>query len=125
MDGKKSILLIDDDSLVLATLLRLLERAGYAVQAFQKTAAAIQASMMEEFDLVITDIRMPEIDGIQAIRYIREVRQKNNWQQAPEIFITGYAQDYEPSARALHPHAFIHKPFDSGEVREVVRKAFL
>lgn len=123
MTDKKSILVMDDDTLVLTTLTRVLEKAGYAVRAFQKAKDAFQEALMEDFDLIITDIRMPEIDGIQAIRYIREVRQEKGKSQPPEIFITGYAKDYEDSAKNLNPHAFIHKPFNLPEFLDVVRQA--
>ena len=52
MENKKSILLIDDDSLVLRSLSKLLEKAGYVVHAFSDPRDAIREASMEEFDLV-------------------------------------------------------------------------
>ena len=68
---RKSILLIDDDSLVLTTVTRLLEKSGHKVSAFQNAREAIQEAMMDDFDLVISDIRMPEINGTMACAYGR------------------------------------------------------
>lgn len=120
---KKSILLIDDDSLVLHTLTKLLDKAGYLVSAFQDPMEAIQAAMSEDFDLVITDIRMPHIDGFQTISYMREVRRKQEKESPPEIFITGYAEDYAEKARAMNPYALIFKPFDTSQFLEIIRRA--
>jgi len=124
MAEKKSILLIDDDNLVLTTLSKLLENAGHQVSAFTSAKAAIDAASMEDFDLVITDIRMPEVDGIQVIRYIREIRSSKGKPAMREILMTGYAQEYEDKAKQLSPHAFVHKPFDLNEFLGVVEEAF-
>lgn len=119
----KSILLIDDDALVLQSLARLLEKSGYVVKAVKSAKEAIDASLMEEFDLVITDIRMPEVDGIQALRYLREVRRDKGQAQAPEILITGYAKEYEEPAKHIGAYAMVHKPFQLEEFLGVVKKA--
>ncbi len=121
--SRKLILLIDDDRLVLDAVTHLLERSGHVVRAFQNPLEAVQETMMEDFDLIITDIRMPHIDGFQTIRYVREVRREQGKSQVPEIFITGYAQDYEEEARKLNPHAIIHKPFNLEEFIDIVNGA--
>lgn len=118
--AKKLILLIDDDKTVLDTISHLLERLGHMVCAFQNAKDAIQETMLEDFDLIISDIRMPKIDGIQAIRYIREIRQQQGKSQIPEILITGYAEDYAEEMTKLKPHAIIHKPFDLDEFIKVI-----
>ncbi len=119
----KQILLVDDDLLVLKTLTRLLEKAGHTVRAFQDSREAIQSTLCEDFDLVITDIRMPHINGFQTVRYIREMRRKNQKSEPKEIFITGYAEDYEEIAGEIKPHAVIMKPFDLQEFIAVVNQA--
>jgi DNA-binding NtrC family response regulator len=120
---KKSILLIDDDPLVLQTLTRLLEKKGYQVRAFSDPQQAMQEAMSEDFDLVITDIRMPHIDGFQTIAYMREVRRQNSKSSPPEIFITGYSEDYAQKARNMNPYALIFKPFDMNGFLEIVERA--
>lgn len=122
--AKKSILLIDDDPLVLKTLTLLLEKAGYFVLAFQSSAHAIQETLQEDFDLVITDIKMPEISGIQTIRYMREQRKEIGKSQVPEILITGYAEEYLRETEALKPSALVHKPIELVEFLEVVKRCF-
>lgn len=114
---------MDDDPLVLRTMSNLLGKAGYVVQAYQNSRDAVEAAAMEDFDLIIADIRMPEIDGFQAIRYIREIRSERGKQGIPEIFVTGYAKDYQGEVNQLSPHAIIHKPFDLQEFLKVVQEA--
>ena len=127
MAGKcrKSILLIDDDPLVLNTVTRLLEKSGHQVSAFQNPKEAIQEAMMDDFDLVISDIRMPEVNGLQAIRYMREMRSQQGKNQIPEIFITGYASDYGEEAEKLKPRAIVHKPFEIADFITVVNNALV
>lgn len=122
-EKRKSILLIDDDVIVLQTIASLLKKFGYIVRAFRNSSEAIQEAMMEDYDLIITDIRMPGIDGFQTIRYIREIRQKHGKDTAPEILITGYANDHGKEVEKIKPRAIIHKPFDLNEFMEVVNRA--
>ena len=119
----KSILLIDDDELVLKTLTRALEQAGYEVFAFQDPREAVRQAALEEFDLVITDIRMPHINGFQALRYVREVRQGRSQPEIPEIIITGYAEEGQKAADGMHAPAVIFKPIDLNEFLSVVKAA--
>ncbi len=123
MENKKSILLIDDDPLVLRSLSKLLEKAGYVVHAFQDSRDAIREASMEEFDLVVTDIRMPHVDGIQAIRYIREIRTEQGNPAAPEIVIRGYAKEHQEELGGLKPAGFLYKPFPPKEFLEIISQA--
>jgi CheY-like chemotaxis protein len=119
----KSILLIDDDDLVLKTLDRTLEKAGYEVHAFQDPREAVRQAAIEEFDLVITDIRMPHIDGYQALRYVREIRKNKNKPEVPEIVITGYAEEGVKATDQMHTPTVIFKPFDLNEFLAIVKAA--
>ena len=120
-EAKKSILLIDDDPIVLKSLSKLLEKNGYLVQAFQDPREAVEQALIEDFDLVVTDVRMPHIDGVQAIRYIREVRSQKAMPAIPEVVITGYAK--EEAVEELNVAGFLHKPFDQKEFLEVIAEA--
>ncbi len=62
------ILLIDDDDAVRATLARILRGAGHQVTAFGSGQAALAAADAEDFDLVLTDVLMPDMDGIEILR---------------------------------------------------------
>ena len=122
--SKKSILLIDDDRVVLQTITKLLEKEGYFVRPYQDAREAIKDASQEDFDLVITDIRMPHIDGFETIRYMREMRYEQQKPAVPEILITGYSEDYAEKAGALKPHALVFKPFNLNEFLNIVKTAF-
>ena len=121
-ERRKSILVIDDDPLVLKTVTHLLEKSGHKVIAFESAREALHEAMMDDFDLLISDIRMPEINGIQAVRYMREMRSGQGKSQIPEIFITGYASDYGEEAKLLKARAVILKPFSLQEFISVVNE---
>jgi DNA-binding response OmpR family regulator len=105
---KKVILIIDDEELLTQTFTRLLEKSGYDVYSAKKGEDAICMAEGEDFDLVISDIRMPGQNGVEIVRSIRTMKP-----QMPVIFITGFADDVlEKAARELKPIAYLHKPFD-------------
>lgn len=84
--GMIRILLAEDDRVMREYLTRALERSGYAVVAVDRGTAAIPLLETEHFDLLLTDIVMPEMDGIELARRASELD--------PEIkimFITGFA----------------------------------
>ena len=77
MPDKKRILVIDDEELLIKTFDRLLEKQGYEVYTVKNGADAIVMVEEEQFDLIITDIRMPGDDGVETIKKIDEIQK--NW----------------------------------------------
>ena len=109
----KSILLIDDDKLILMTLKRLLIREGYQVTTALNGQAALRKMEEDGFDLIISDIKMPEMDGIETVKKIRELLAKRRKPPIPEIFITAYAkEEIYQKALELKAAGYIQKPFD-------------
>ena len=101
------ILVVDDDRDIRLLLVRELRDLGQEVIEAEDAEAAIAEIARRLFDIVITDIRMPGMDGIQLTEWIKE--------QTPHtevIVITGYAE-VETAARAMHLGAFdcVTKPF--------------
>src|SRR3989338_5351215 len=90
--GKK-VLVIDDDELVLKTLGALLKKQGYDYRLADQGEVALQYAKEIEFDIIFADIRMPKMNGVDAINFIQEQRKKDNKKDLPVIFITGYAED--------------------------------
>lgn len=120
----KNILLVDDDKLVLMTLKRLLSREGYNVVTALNGQAALRRVEENNFDLIISDIKMPVMDGIEAIKKIREYLARNGKKPLPEIFITAYAkEDMYQKALALNAAGYIEKPFDVKTLVQTVKKA--
>lgn len=118
------ILLIDDDPLVLKSLKNVLERKGYTVTSASGPEEGIQTAESDEFDLVISDIRMPRKNGIEVIEKIQDI-QKEHEKKSAFMFITGYADDDAPQhATRLGVTEFILKPFDIEKLVAAVERQF-
>ncbi|MFA5411084.1 MAG: response regulator [Candidatus Omnitrophota bacterium] len=120
----KKILLVDDDKLVLMTLKRLLSREGYDVVTALNGQAALRREEENGFDLIISDIKMPVMDGVEAVKKIREYRAQKGKNLLPEIFITAFAkEELYQDALALNAAGYIQKPFDIKALIQTVKKA--
>ncbi|MBU4305026.1 MAG: response regulator [Candidatus Omnitrophica bacterium] len=120
---KKHILIIDDEVLVVKTLRKLLSSEGYAVTVAQSGQEALEKVKCGEFNLIVCDMRMPQMDGVDTIKEIREYLKKQGKPPVPEIFITGYADEQKyKSAVELKVADYIYKPFEREEFLEVVKK---
>lgn len=113
------ILIIDDEAIALSNLTHVLERAGYAVTACKDGAAGLEALANARYDLVLTDLKMPGVDGMEVLRVARE-----NYPDVPVIMITGHAT-LDSAVEAMKAGAFhyLAKPFRLAEAREVVKSA--
>ena len=120
---KQKVLIIDDEQMITSTLVKLLNRSGYEAAAVNGGREAIEMASQEDFDLIISDIRMPEMDGIRTLVEIQAHLSKTG-QSVPVIFITGYADDaLEKQAKDLGCQDYIYKPFDLRFFLEKVKKA--
>ena len=109
----KKILVIDDEELIIRSLAKLLEKNNYETFIAKTGQDALVMVEEEEFDLIISDIRMPGLNGIEAIKGIYEILKERNIEKPPVIFITGYAsKECEQEAKTLNPVDYIYKPFD-------------
>ena len=116
---KPHILLIDDEPIALSNLSHVLEREGYTVTACKDGESGLAEMQGTEFDLVLTDLRMPGIDGMDVLRHIRE-----STPEVPVIMITGHATlDSAVDAMKAGAYHYIAKPFRLDEARQVVRSA--
>jgi len=113
------ILVLDDEVAIGELCLRTLQKYGYQVATTTRPQEALEMLRQEEFDLLLLDIRMPEIDGLEVMRRVREF--------SPEIAIvvmTGYAS-VEAAIEAVRQGAadFLQKPFRLDDLRLAVVKA--
>ncbi len=119
MAAKLKVMLVDDEAIVGKRLKPTLEKHGYEVEVFGDGDEAITRLRDVEFDVVVTDIRMQNVDGLQLLEHIaaRSSRTK-------VIMITGYAT-VEIAREALLKGAFdfIAKPFKPADLRAVIEKA--
>ena len=116
---KLSILIVDDEQVVRDSLAHWFTEEGYAVETSASAAEALTRLASREIDLVIADIRMPGIDGMELLEKIKAEQIETG-----VIIMTGYAS-VETAVRALKHGAFdyITKPFDPDDLSVVVRNA--
>ncbi len=118
----KNILIIDDDRLVVKSLAKLITSQGYNVAYAQSGKEALGFIEECDFDLIISDIRMPQMNGFETIRNIKSTQEKKNKPQTPVIFITGYSDSITPDeAKKLNTVDFIYKPFDKDSFLNSIR----
>ena len=115
------VLVIDDDDLVLKSIAAILKRQGYEFRLAQNAQQAINHAAEIEFDIILSDIRMPVVNGVDAIKKIQEDRRNANKKDLPIIFITGFAED------SIHLKAgvlgeIIQKPFDLDHLMTTMRE---
>jgi CheY-like chemotaxis protein len=120
-DDRLHVMILDDEPIVGKRLSPPLTKAGFEVEVFQDPTKALARLNEKEFDIVVTDLRMEEVDGIQVLEHIME-KCKNT----RVILITGYAT-VEVAREALVKGAFdfIAKPFKPKDLRTVINKAAL
>ncbi len=119
----KNILVIDDEGLVTKSLRKLLTREGYNAVVATNDLEAIEKVKGLSFDLIVCDVRMPQLDGIETIERLRQIQKELGRKPAPEILITGYA-DQEKYGKALELGVtdYIFKPFDTTQFLEALKR---
>jgi len=120
-DEELSVMILDDEPIVGKRLKPALEKSGFTVEVFEDPALALKRMAEKEFDIVVTDLRMEGLDGIQILEHVME-----HCERTRVILITGYAT-VEVAREALVKGAFdfISKPFKPRDLQAVVNKAAL
>jgi signal transduction histidine kinase len=113
------IIIVDDEQRMCDSLSALLTDDGYTVATFQKATDAVEAIRGERVDLVVTDIKMPELDGIELLKIVKEVDE-----EIPVILMTGYASlDTAVEAVAAGAYDYLMKPIEFTALELAVRRA--
>ncbi|HEX7671499.1 MAG TPA: response regulator, partial [Polyangiaceae bacterium] len=113
------VLVLDDEPIVGKRLQPALAKVGCDVEIFDAPRPALDRIERKRFDVVVTDIRMDEVDGIQVLEKVLE-----RWPATLVIMITGYASvEVAREAIAKGAFDFIAKPFKPQELRDVIAKA--
>ena len=119
--GQQSTLLfVDDEPNILSSLRRLFRANGYAVLTAGSGAEGLDVLARERVDLIISDMRMPEMDGAKFLEQARA-----RWPQVARILLTGYA-DVASTIAAINRgeiYRYIAKPWDDDEILLTVREA--
>ena len=119
-------ILLAEDNPVNALLIReLLRRRGHQVRDVATGSAAVATLENEAFDLLLTDIHMPGMDGIEAARAIREMEAKNGSPRVPIVALTADALETGKRAcRDAGMDGFLTKPVDPAELEEIFQALF-
>jgi CheY-like chemotaxis protein len=118
---KLRVMILDDEPIVGKRLSPALEKQGFEVEVFLDPREALARLEAVDFDIIVTDVRMEEIDGIQVLEHVM-----TSCPNTRVILITGYAT-VEVAREALVKGAFdfIAKPFKPKDLRAVINKAAL
>ena len=113
------ILIVDDDAAAQRALIQVLKKENYEPEGASSAREALIKLNDRSFDLVITDIRMEGMDGIELMREIR-----SRWRNTPVIVMTAFAS-IDTAVRSIHEGAYdyISKPYEVDELRLMVRRA--
>jgi GAF domain-containing protein/ActR/RegA family two-component response regulator len=119
----KRILVVEDDARVREPLCVFLREAGYAVEEAPTGRSALDTIADRPPDLVVLDIGLPDMDGWEVLRYVRE---GDRTQTLPVVVLTGLGDEKAETAKALGANEYVAKPVSptviTGIVRELLEK---
>lgn len=115
---RASVLVVDDDAAIRRTLSRILEKEGYLVEAVESGGKAIEVSNERFFNVVLIDIRLPDMEGIELLEKLKRTEPR-----MVKIIVTGYPS-LKNAVEAVNKGAdgYVLKPFDAGELLAMIEK---
>lgn len=115
----EKILVVDDESTICDSVKKILSRKGYEVENTLNASDAIERMKKEKFDIVITDLMMPNVSGMELLELV-----KKYYPEIDVLVITGYATlESAVQATKLGALDYIQKPFTPSELADRVQKA--
>ena len=114
------ILVVDDEAVVRELTVEVLRRAGYKPHGVPSARQALELLDHESFDLVISDVVMPEMTGVEFLYELRERRP-----ELPVVLMTGGSKEPERATKAVEIGAcgLLYKPFSHAELNAAVSAA--
>jgi DNA-binding NtrC family response regulator len=114
----KKVLVIDDEAIIRTSCERTLIPAGYEVELAEGGKEGLEMLEKEEFGLVLLDLKMPDMDGVEVLNNI-----KSKWPDIKVVMITGYST-VETAVQALRLGAFnyLEKPFTPNSLLTAVKE---
>lgn len=117
--GKIRILVMEDDETISAALEMILTEAGYEVDVAGTGQGALDLFEQKSFDLIIADLKLPDIFGLEVIKQVKEKKPKMQ-----VIVITGVGtQPIAEEALTLGAHEFLPKPFTDDQIKAAIEEA--
>lgn len=120
--SEHTILCVDDESNILSSLKRMLSLKGYKVSTCENAKDAMQLLKTSTFDLILTDLRMPEMDGIGLLKEIKDL-----YPCMTRVMLTGNA-DLESAKAAINQgdvFKYLSKPWDEEETFSIIQEGVL
>ena len=115
----RRLLVIDDEAIVGKRLLQVFGKMGFEVEVFDSPVPAMEAAAARTFDIVVTDLKMEGLDGMEVLARVRQLNRATR-----VIIITGYAQpETAEEAFKLGVFDFIPKPFRLEQLKESIVRA--
>ncbi len=115
---KNKILIVEDSPFIIKFIDTILKKKGYETDAVEDGKSAIEKTRKESFDMVLLDLKLPDMDGIKVLREIKKINPK-----IPVIMLSAY--DREKIQKEIPQgvaSGFLPKPFKSGELIEIVEE---
>ena len=117
-DFRLRILVVDDEDIVCTRLKPALEKEGYLVETFTDSVQARKRLEEQRFDIVVTDIKMAEVDGLELLNVTR-----SKWPDSKVIIISGFATvDVTREAFQAGVCDVIAKPFKISQLKELINR---
>jgi FixJ family two-component response regulator len=112
------VLVLDDERIVLESVSRILEEQGYLVETHQAAKSALEALRTDKFQLLITDLRIPDLDGLQVMKESKRIDP-----DIPIVVLTAYAS-VDTAREALKSGAvdYVKKPFTPEQLIDLVQR---
>lgn len=120
-DPKARILAVDDESIILDSFRKILVVAGYSIDTVERGSEALGLILKNDYDFVFTDLKMPEMDGLEVTKAVKHLRP-----DIDVIVITGYAS-IETAVETMKYGAmdYVQKPFTEDELIEFFNKSLI
>ena len=118
-NGRRTILIVDDFDDTRLLLKTWLQKKGFRVVEAEDGNRAIAAAEHNRPDLIIMDVEMPELDGLEATRRIRRLE---NFAEVPIVAVSAYGADqYREHALAAGCNEYVSTPFEPEELERLIR----
>jgi len=119
-EASATLLFVDDETNILSSLKRLFRPLGYRIFTAESGLQGLEIMARESVDLVVSDMRMPEMNGAQFLEKVRE-----KWPDTVRILLTGYAE-IDATIDAINKgqiYRYISKPWEDNDITLIVRHA--
>jgi len=120
-DAKARILAVDDEAIILDSFRKILVVAGYSIDTVEKGKEALGLILKRDYDFVFTDLKMPEMDGLEVTKAVKHLRP-----DIDVIVITGYASiDTAVETMKFGAMDYVQKPFTEDELISFFNKCVI